>query len=294
MKVSKIPAEVAGLAAVIEEAKSALNQTDRGLDSVEEGIAKAGELLNFIERTFEETGNPDLVLDDLKMTKQFLSEVEDDLDSISEDLVSIRETLERIAEAVRKLNQRKLTTELKKAFELLEGIEERFSNNMKEFASIQKALDQLTEEISSAFTAVGRSGLKPANESGVQAKIVFVDDGTTLMVVGTATGLDPDESYLSNIYDIGSASEGPIACVPSIFDPEDPDFILPTMFLGFWKVDPDGNGRLCAVNTNSGADFVPLDKIGTVSVRLFVAPPPAPGAPPMTELVACGRVSALN
>ncbi len=63
------------------------------------------------------------------------------------------------------------------------------------------------------------------------------------------------------------------------------------MFLGFWEVDQDGNGRLSVVNTNDGFDYVPLDKIGTVSVRLFVAPPPEPGAPPITELVACGQVA---
>ena len=139
--------------------------------------------------------------------------------------------------------------------------------------------------------STGQANLHPMNESGVKAKIDFVDDGTTLMVNGSATGLDPAESYFSNIYDNSSVPGGPNACIPTIFDPEDPDFILPTMFLGFWAVDEQGNGTLSAINTNGGADFVPLDKIGTVSIRLFIAPPPAPGAPPVTELVACGRVA---
>ena len=131
---------------------------------------------------------------------------------------------------------------------------------------------------------VGRAELRPIDESGITAKIKFVDDGTTLMVTGKAKGLDPAESYLSNIYDIGSFPSGPGACLPTIFNSQDPDFILPTMFLGFWEVDQDGNGKLLVTNTNGGADFVPLDKIGTVSIRRFIAP----GAPPETELVACG------
>ena len=142
--------------------------------------------------------------------------------------------------------------------------------------------------VSSSKVKVGRANLRPIDESGIAARIMFVDDGTTLMVTGKAKGLDPAGSYLSNIYDIGSFPSGPGACGPTIFDPQDPNFILPTMFLGFWEVDKDGNGKLFAVNTNAGADFVPLDKIGTVSIRLFIAPPPAPGAPPVTELVACG------
>ena len=138
---------------------------------------------------------------------------------------------------------------------------------------------------------MGSANPHQIDSSGVQARIQFVDDGTMLMVIGTATGLDPNESYLSNIYDIRSAPGGAEACEPTIFDPGDPDFILPTMFLGFWTVDADGSGTLFAINTNFGLDYVPLDKIGTVSVRLFVAPPMVPGAPPVTELVACGKAA---
>ena len=140
-------------------------------------------------------------------------------------------------------------------------------------------------------TIMGKANLSQTDNSGVKASIQFVDDGTMLMVIGTATGLNPNESYLSNIYDIRSAPGGPEACRPTIFDPGDPDFILPTMFLGFWTVDADGSGTLFAINTNFGLDYVPLDKIGTVSVRRFVAPPMFPGAPPVTELVACGNVA---
>ncbi len=153
------------------------------------------------------------------------------------------------------------------------------------------ACGQVGEGRPSIVVSRGRSDLRERDGSGVKATIRFVDDGTTLTVTGTAKGLDPGETYLSNIYDLDSVADGPDACAPAIFDPRDPDFILPKMFLGFWTVDEDGVGKLFATNTNGGADHVPLDKIGTVSVRLVAGPPTMPGGPPETKLVACGSVS---
>jgi len=134
---------------------------------------------------------------------------------------------------------------------------------------------------------VGNSTLDPADGSIVRARLVFLESGVDLIVLGTATGLTPGSTYLSNIYDIDSVATGPDACLPAIFDPTDPDFLLPTMFLGTWEVDDTGVGRLVAINTNNGEDFVPLRKIGTVSIRQFIAP----GTPPETVLDACGVVS---
>lgn len=142
-----------------------------------------------------------------------------------------------------------------------------------------------------ANLSMGQARLHPIDRSGANANIVFVDDGTTLVVSGTATGLDPDESYLTLIYDNGSVPGGPNACGPTIFDPTDPDFLLGTMVVGAWTVDAEGNGSLSAINTNFGADYVPLDKFRSTSVRRVVGPPQAPGAPPQTELVACGHVA---
>ncbi|MCZ6681764.1 MAG: hypothetical protein O7B26_01195, partial [Planctomycetota bacterium] len=71
--------------------------------------------------------------------------------------------------------------------------------------------------------AVGHANVRSIDESGIAAKIKFLDDGTTLMVTGRAKGLDPAGSYLSNIYDIGSLPTGPSACGPTIFDPQDPN-----------------------------------------------------------------------
>ncbi|MCG8408315.1 MAG: hypothetical protein MI923_24200 [Phycisphaerales bacterium] len=271
--------------------RTAIKRAGDQLNSVEKGIAEADKTLNVIKKTLDETGDPELVLDDLAKADRILKRIESTINFISTQTASIEAVLKTIAEIVRESGLTKLETELKEAFTLLDETNKRLRSDEEKAESVRKAFGQVADKISLALTAVGRSNLKSVDETGVDAKIVFVEDGTTLMVIGTATGLDPAETYFSNIYDIGSASEGPGACVPSIFDPKDPDFILPTMFLGFWEVDADGNGRLCAINTNDGADFVPLDKIGTVSVRLIVGPPPAPDAPPMNELVACGSVN---
>ncbi len=136
-------------------------------------------------------------------------------------------------------------------------------------------------------TRFGSSTLEPIGDSAVRARIAFIDNGVDLIVIGTATGLDPSETFISNIYDIGSVATGPTACEPTIFDPNDPGFILPTMFLGTWVVDAEGVGKLTAINTNNGNDFVPLRRFRTVSIRQFVAP----GNPPETVLEACGNVS---
>ena len=142
-----------------------------------------------------------------------------------------------------------------------------------------------------AESRTGKANLHQINESGIKARMQFQDDGTTLTVTGTATGLEPGESYVTLIYDNGSVPGGPKACQPTIFDPTDPGFLLATMFIGFWAVDPDGRGTLEAVNTNGGFDYVPLDKFKNTSVRLVTGPPPKGSMIPMTELVACGHVS---
>ena len=120
--------------------------------------------------------------------------------------------------------------------------------------------------------------LAPINDSGIEAEIEFEDDGTTLTVPGEAEGMTPGVVYRSLLYDIASS---PLTCVPAL-PPGDPNDIRPTMLLGFWDVNEGGEGTLSATNTNDGAAYVPLSKIGTVSIRL------APGVP--SNLQACGAV----
>ena len=135
--------------------------------------------------------------------------------------------------------------------------------------------------------------------SGVTAEIRFVDDGTTLRITGIARGLTPGVPYASLIYDVGSEEDGPDACEPTIFDPSDEEFILPTMFIGFWIVAPDGTGILSAINVFNELDptgprvRVALDLIGTVSIRDLTVPNPGPpffdGSGP-AAVVACGEL----
>jgi len=118
-----------------------------------------------------------------------------------------------------------------------------------------------------------------------------VDDGTTLTVNGTATGLTPGIPYASLIYDNGSVPGGPEACEPTIFDETDPDFLLPTMFVDLWDNNGDGTGTLAATNIvddETGARvYVPLDKFRTISIRdLTINNGFGPAA-----VVACGQVA---
>ncbi len=114
--------------------------------------------------------------------------------------------------------------------------------------------------------------------SEIEAQITFLDNGHNLIVSGTAEGMVPGTVYRSLIYDIQSDPDDCVAVAP----PGSEDDIRPTMLLGFWRVRHDGRGTLTATNTNDRKDYVPLDKIGTVSVRL------APGMGP--NLQSCGDV----
>ena len=97
----------------------------------------------------------------------------------------------------------------------------------------------------------------------IEVEIDFEDIGAGMIrVTGEAEGLTPGDMYISLVYDIGSETEGPDACEPTIFDPTDPNNILATMFLDFWNVDGDGNGTLGPL-----VNLTPLSLIGAVSIR---------------------------
>lgn len=156
---------------------------------------------------------------------------------------------------------------------------------------VESAGAKTTARVAGEAVRTAQATVHPTNQSGVKARIDFVDDGTALLVTGTAEGLDPTQTYLTLIYDNGARPGGPNACRPTIFDPGDPEFLLNRMIVGFWDVDGDGNGILTAVNTNFGADYVPIGLFRAASVRRVLGPPPVPGAPPPTALEACGRVA---
>lgn len=133
-----------------------------------------------------------------------------------------------------------------------------------------------------AEQALGAARLQTVEKSGVQARILFLDSGsadTGLVVSGEATGLDPQASYFTLVYDRGARARGPEACRPA----GDPPLTGDQMGVGFWEVGPDGAGTLFAIKT--GGTYVSLEDIGAVSVRIVLGPPPEG-----FELEACGRV----
>jgi dipeptidyl aminopeptidase/acylaminoacyl peptidase len=111
--------------------------------------------------------------------------------------------------------------------------------------------------------------------SGVTATINFDDDGTTVRIRGHASGMDPGTTYISLIYDNGSVDTGEFACLPT------DGSIIDRMFVGVWKVLPNGNGILMATNfelDGGGKVYVSPDDFNTISVRIAGT----------GDLVACG------
>ena len=117
---------------------------------------------------------------------------------------------------------------------------------------------------SAAAKSTGGVNLHQIDRSGIRGRIEFVDRGNAadgLEVTGTATGLDPDVSYISLVYDAGAKPSGPRACAPS----SPGDLTGLQMFVSGWQVDADGNGTLHVLKT--GPFYVALDAIGAMSIR---------------------------
>ena len=133
--------------------------------------------------------------------------------------------------------------------------------------------------------AVGSARLNEIDGSGIRARVAFLDTGSPsggLIVSAIATGLDPTQTYFSLVYDTGSAPNGPGACLPT-----GPALTADQMEVGFWKVARTGVGTLFVVKR--GDDYVPLDEIGAMSIRIVLGPPPAGFV-----LQACGRVRSVG
>ena len=131
--------------------------------------------------------------------------------------------------------------------------------------------------------STGSATLHPFNQSGVKARMTFVDthnDLTGFTTTGTATGLDPDKIYVSLIYDNGSVPGGPNAC-----EPVDNTIDEEQMFVGRWVVNEDGTGTLTEVNIEGA--YVPLSEFGVVAIRELTVP----GRPDLFPLIACGQIS---
>jgi len=109
-------------------------------------------------------------------------------------------------------------------------------------------------------------------------------------VVATATGLDPDEQYVSFFYGATSSATNANPC---ILDGTNP---LPSgQTIGEWAVDADGNGTLSAANP-LGARYAL--QAGTMSIRQvqhdFSTATALPVNPLSYTLVACGEVQRVD
>ncbi len=136
-----------------------------------------------------------------------------------------------------------------------------------------------------AELAIGSARLNEIDDSGIRARVAFLDTGSPaggLIVSAVASGLDPTQTYFSLVYDTGSAVTGPGACLPT-----GPALTEDQMEVGFWKVARNGVGTLFVVKR--GDDYVPLDEIGAMSIRIVLGPPPAGFV-----LRACGRVRSVG
>lgn len=141
-------------------------------------------------------------------------------------------------------------------------------------------LAALTVSVSvTAAGSIGHARLHPIGQSGIQARIFFVDDGTTLRVLGVAEGLDPTATYISLVYGEGSVPGGPNACEPTPILAN--ALTGPQMVVGLWTVSLDGTGVLTAAKTGA-VSYVPVSNTGTISIRQIGVP---------ANLRACGVVA---
>lgn len=74
-----------------------------------------------------------------------------------------------------------------------------------------------------------------------------------------------------------------MACVPSASN----DLTFPQVFVAVWTVDSEGTGTLVRPS-KTGAGYVPLSNIGTVSIRQDT---PGENPPFFDVLRACGEVA---
>lgn len=126
-------------------------------------------------------------------------------------------------------------------------------------------------------TAAGNHGFRVGERVGT---LTVTDDGSSLTVEGSASGLDPEGVYVSLFYDKRSSAHGiPAsdnaasnagACEPGTGS-DHPQFLTAGQMeigsggtLDTWDVESDGDATLGPTTT---VEYVPVDMIGTVSIR---------------------------
>jgi hypothetical protein len=143
---------------------------------------------------------------------------------------------------------------------------------------------QQTDGGTTPTTRNAHANLVPPDGSvGITATLIFVDDGQSLEVTGTSTGMDPNKHYHTLIYDRNSQWTGPTACIPSAVPPAG-GLSFDQMQIGSWQ--PLGATARSLNARRTGPAYVPLFAIGTASVRRHDQTGPQAVLP----LLSCGQV----
>lgn len=165
-------------------------------------------------------------------------------------------------------------------------------------------------------------------DGNIGGQLTMIDDGDRVRVTGAAQGFDPNENYIALFQGVGSKVSGPDACEPVgvSTNPGDPNGALRSeqRRVGGWKVEALGRGEIRALvwtelfkgagagegysgtyqlrdrppelgddsPRNGLPDYVPLDKVGTISIRVLSETDALGRAGFGPEaVVACGRVA---
>lgn len=126
-------------------------------------------------------------------------------------------------------------------------------------------------------TAADNHGFRVGKRVGT---LSVEDDGSSLTVEGSASGLDPEGVYVSLFYDKRASAQGiPAsdeaannagACEPGLGEDHPQSLTAGQMEIGsggtldLWEVEGNGDATLGPTST---VDYVPVEKIGTVSIR---------------------------
>jgi len=151
------------------------------------------------------------------------------------------------------------------------------SVTMLAFVAISVVAEKASAGTVTGFANLHQVKLMDGEQSGVKAKMVFVETATEIKVTGSATGLfEVDDNFFSLFYINSTSPNGPNACIDGFL-----------AMVGTWQVVNEfGEGTLDVTVSRfaSPMGFFGLGDIGAVSVRKGV-----PG-PDLNELQACGKV----
>lgn len=115
--------------------------------------------------------------------------------------------------------------------------------------------------LAASTPSLGETRIHPVKkDSHIQAHVHVLDNGSKLQFIGVASGMNPNDTYVSLIYDNGSVSGGKHAC-----EPTNKSLSFAQMFVGSWEPKDSSDRTLSAAM--SGSSYTPLGTFRTMSVR---------------------------